>query len=173
MIKTRKKIYLSLLVAVGLALSVMESVMPLPIMIPGAKLGLSNVVILTTIIIFGFRDAFTITLLKSILLMLLSGNVIGMLYSLTAGICSCVMMSFIYEKFNKKKEIFSLIGVSIFGATTHNVIQVSVASFVLNNLKIYSYLPFLLIISLFTGYFVGLASIFISDKLKINLKLIS
>lgn len=169
----RRKIYLSLLVAIGLALSVIETSIPLPIMIPGAKLGLSNIVILTTIVLFGYRDAVIITVLKSLLLMLVSGNVIGMIYSLIAGLGSWFMMSIVYEKFNKDKEIFSLVGVSIIGAAAHNVIQVTVASLVLNNSKIYSYLSFLLIISLFTGYFVGISSMFISDKLKMNLKRIS
>lgn len=169
----RRKIYLSLLVAIGLALSVIETSIPLPIMIPGTKLGLSNIVILTTIVLFGYRDAVIITVLKSLLLMLVSGNVIGMIYSLIAGLGSWFMMSIVYEKFNKDKEIFSLVGVSIIGAAAHNVIQVTVASLVLNNSKIYSYLSFLLIISLFTGYFVGISSMFISDKLKMNLKRIS
>ncbi|NMR96445.1 heptaprenyl diphosphate synthase, partial [Vibrio parahaemolyticus] len=39
--KTNKLIFISLLVSVGLALSVLESSIPLPIPIPGAKLGLS------------------------------------------------------------------------------------------------------------------------------------
>lgn len=173
MLKMRKNIYLSLLVASSLALSVIESMIPLPILIPGAKLGLANIVILTSIFIFGYKEAMKITILKSVLLMLVSGNVIGMMYSLTAGVASCLIMSLVHNMFYKKKKIFSMIGISIFGSITHNIVQVSVAVLVLKNSKIYSYLPFLLIISLFTGYFVGLSSKFITDKLKKNLNEIS
>ena len=67
-------------------------------------------------------------------------------------------------------KIFSLIGVSIIGAVSHNFAQVSVASFVMNNFRIFSYLPFLMLIGLFTGYFVGLASIYIVKNLKKNFR---
>jgi heptaprenyl diphosphate synthase len=69
-------------------------------------------------------------------------------------------------------RFFSLIGVSIIGAASHNFAQVSVAVLMLSNPRIYSYLPFLLIISLFTGYFVGLSSIYIVDNLKKNFRVL-
>ena len=68
--------------------------------------------------------------------------------------------------------IFSLIGVSIIGAASHNFAQVSVAVLMLSNPRIYSYLPFLLVVSLFTGYFVGLSSIYIVDNLKKNFRVL-
>lgn len=49
--KLNKMIFLSILVSIGLALSVLESAIPLPIAVPGARLGLSNMVVLVTIII--------------------------------------------------------------------------------------------------------------------------
>ena len=64
----------------------------------------------------------------------------------------------------------SLIGISEIGSFFHNVGQVLVASFVLGNKMIFAYLPFLLILGLFTGYFVGLASIYITKNLKTHFK---
>ena len=55
--KLKKNIYLSLLVAIGLGLSIIESMLPSLIFIPGAKLGFSNIVTLTTIVLFGFKEA--------------------------------------------------------------------------------------------------------------------
>lgn len=161
--RLNKLIFLSVIVSVGLGLSVLESAIPLPIMIPGAKLGLSNMVVLVTLVVFGFKEGLTVSILKSSVLMLITGSISSFIYSLSGSILSCIAMFIAYKFFSK---IFSLIGVSIIGALFHNFAQVSVASLMMNNLRIYTYLPFLMLISLFTGYFVGLASIYIVDNLR-------
>jgi heptaprenyl diphosphate synthase len=168
--RINKLIFLSLLVSIGLALSVIESAIPLPITVPGAKLGLSNMVILVTLVIFGFKEALVVGMLKSIVLVLVTGSVSSFFYSFSGAVFSCFAMFIVYKYF---MNIFSLIGVSIFGAVAHNIAQVSVASIMMNNSRIYSYLPILLMMSLFTGYFVGLSSIYISDNLKRNLQSLS
>ena len=159
----KKLIFLSLLVSIGLALSIIESMMPVPFIAPGAKLGLSNMVILITLVIFGFKEALTVGILKSIIFTLATGSISSLFYSLSGSLLSCIIIYVIYNKFSKT---FSLIGVSIFGAVAHNTAQVLVASLMMNNFKIFSYLPILLLTSLFTGYFVGLASIYITKNLK-------
>ena len=167
--KTNKMIFISLLVSVGLALSVIESAIPLPIALPGAKLGLSNMVVMVTLVVFGFKEGIKVAMLKSTILMLVTGSITSFFYSLSGAILSCVVMYIFYRYFSK---IFSLIGVSIAGAASHNFAQVSVAVLILNNTRIYSYLPFLLLTSLFTGYFVGLSSIYIVDNLRKNFRII-
>lgn len=165
--KLNKMIFLSLLVSIGLALSVLESTIPLPIPVPGAKLGLSNMVILVTLVLFGFEEGLIVGILKSIVFVLVTGSISSAFYSLSGAILSCIVMYIIYRYFS---SIFSLIGVSIFGAVAHNFAQVTVAVLMMNNVKIYSYLPVLLLISLFTGYFVGLSSIYISKNLENRFK---
>lgn len=163
--RLNKMVFISLLVSIGLALSVLESSIPLPIALPGARLGLSNMVVLVTIVIFGFKDGIKVAMLKSSVLMLVTGSISSFIYSFSGAILSCIIMYIAYKYFSK---VFSLIGVSIFGALAHNFAQVSVASAMLNNIRIYSYLPLLMLLSLFTGYFVGLTSIYIVDNLKKN-----
>lgn len=158
-----KLIFLSVIVSIGLALSVLESAIPLPVMIPGAKLGLSNMVVLITLVVFGFKEGITVSILKSSVLMLITGSVSSFIYSISGAVLSCITMYIGYLYFSKT---FSLIGVSIIGALSHNFAQVSVASYMMNNLRIYTYLPFLMLMSLFTGYFVGLGSIYVIKNLK-------
>ncbi|NLV75427.1 MAG: Gx transporter family protein [Tissierellia bacterium] len=165
----QKLIFLSLLVSIGLALGIIESMMPVPFVAPGAKLGLSNMVILITLALFGFREAMTVGVLKSIVFTLVVGSVSSLFYSLSGSILSCFTMYIVYKYFSKT---FSLIGVSIFGAVAHNFAQVLVASIMMNNIRIFSYLPILLLISLFTGYFVGLTSKFAIKNLKKTFKTI-
>lgn len=167
--RLNKMIFLSILVSVGLALSVLESAIPLPIAIPGARLGLSNMVVLVTLVVFGFKESLVVSGLKSIVLMLVTGSVSGFIYSFSGAILSCIAMYIVYKYFT---EVFSLIGVSIFGALFHNFAQVSVASLMLSNMKIYTYLPFLMLTSIFTGYFVGLSSIYIIRNLQKNFSIL-
>lgn len=164
----KKMIFLSLLVSLGLALSIIESMMPIPFIAPGAKLGLSNIVILITMVLFGFKEALIVGVLKSFTFTLATGSVSSLFYSLSGSILSLFTMYLVYTKFPK---IFSLIGVSIFGAIAHNLAQILVASFMMKNFRIFSYYPILLLTSLFAGYFVGLASIYIVKNLKEHLKL--
>lgn len=159
----KKTIFLSLLVSLGLALSIIESIMPFPFVAPGAKLGLSNMVVLITLVVFGFKESLIVGILKSLVLVLVTGSISSLFYSLSGSILSCITMFLVLNYFS---NVFSLIGVSIFGAVAHNTAQILVASIMMNNFKIFSYLPILLLTSLFTGYFVGLASIFISKSLK-------
>ncbi len=159
----RRYIYLAVLVATALALSILEMSLPLPFIAPGAKLGLSNMVILVTLILFGFKEGFIVAVLKSLVLMLVAGSVSSMLYSMAGSVLSVVVMWFTYRYFS---NIFSLIGVSILGASAHNFAQITVAALITENIKMYSYLPVLIIVGLFTGYFVGISSKYISNHLR-------
>lgn len=159
----RKLIFLSLLVSVGLGLSIIESMIPLPFIAPGAKLGLSNMVILITLVVFDIKSALTVGTLKSITFTLVTGSVTSLFYSLSGAILSCLVMYMVYKYFS---NIFSLIGISIFGAMVHNFAQVLVASLMMNNFRIFSYLPILQLTGLFTGYFVGLSSKYAVNNLK-------
>lgn len=167
--KLNKMIFLSILVSIGLALSVLESAIPLPIAVPGARLGLSNMVVLVTIIIFGFKEGIIVSMLKSMVLVLVTGSISSFIYSFSGAVLSCIVMYLAYKLFS---NIFSLMGVSILGALSHVTAQITVASLMMNNLRIYSYLPFLMLTSIFTGYFVGLSSTYIIKNLKVNFKVL-
>lgn len=161
----KKIVFLSLLVSIGLALNIIESTMPVPFLAPGAKLGLSNMVILTTLVIFGFKEAFFVAVMKSLTFTMATGSFSSLFYSLAGGVLSVIVMGYIYKNF---KNVFSLIGVSIFGAMSHNIAQISVASIIMENIKIFSYLPIMSLVSLFAGYFVGLSSILITRNFRKN-----
>lgn len=162
MTRLHRLIFLSLLISIGLVLSIVESSMPVPFLAPGAKLGLANVVTLITLVILGFRDALIVGILKSITFVLATGSVSSIFYSLTGVIFSTILMYIVYKYFS---NYFSLIGVSIFGAISHNIGQVMIASIMMENIMIFSYLPIMTLISLFTGYFVGLVSVFVDKNL--------
>jgi len=159
--KIQRYIFLSLLTAGALILSIIEGMIPLPYVAPGAKLGLSNIVTMSIIIVFGFKDALLVVIIRCILLMLVATNPITFTYSIVSGIMSAIVMSFGYKYFKK----FSLIGISVLGAMTHNASQVTVAAILFESANLYYYLPVLSFVSIFTGCFVGYTSIFVTENL--------
>lgn len=161
--KTQRYIFLSLLTAAALILSIIEGMIPLPYIAPGAKLGLSNVVILTVVVVFGFKDALLVVIIRSILLMLIATNPITFIYSFVSGIVSTIVMSIGCKYLSK---MFSLIGISVLGAMAHNATQITVAAILFSTVNLYYYLPVLSLVSIFTGCFVGYTAIFITDNLE-------
>ena len=159
--KLQRYIFLSLLTAAALILSIIEGMIPLPYIAPGAKLGLSNIVTMTVIVVFGFKDAMLVVVLRCILLMLVATNPITFIYSIASGVMSTIAMGFGLKYFNK----LSFIGVSVIGAMTHNATQVTVAAIIFGTFNLYYYMPILSLVSIFTGCFVGYTSIFVSDNL--------
>lgn len=165
--KTRKFVLLSLLTALGLAVGFFESFIPLPVMIPGARLGLANIVVLVTIVSFGYKEGLIVAMLKSVLLVLVTGSVSSFIFSFTGTLLSSLGMILAHKFLSKQ---LSLIGISEIGSFLHNLGQVFAAMFVLKNPMIISYFPFLAGLGLFTGYFVGISANFISNNLKTVLK---
>ncbi|EFI42039.1 Gx transporter family protein [Peptoniphilus sp. oral taxon 386] len=165
--KNRKMIFLALLVALGIVIGLFENVIALPVALPGAKLGLSNIVVLVSIVSFGFVEGLIVAFLKSILLIAVTGSVSSFIFSFTGAMLSSFIMILALKYL---KKYVSLIGVSLLGSAFHNIGQVLAASFILKSLAIFSYLPLLLILGIFTGYFVGLSSGYIVENLNSNFK---
>lgn len=156
-----------MLIATGMVVGLFESSIPLPVAIPGARLGLSNIVVLVTITVFGYKEGFTVAILKSLLLVLVTGAVTSFAFSFAGTMLSTCSMILAHKYL---KKYISLIGISEIGSFFHNMGQVLMASLILQNSKIFVYFPVLVLLGLFTGYFVGIASIFVEKNLKKNIK---
>ena len=168
MIRTRKIVIIGLLVGLGLIMHFVETMLPLTAVVPGAKLGLANIVSLIGIVLFGFSGGLQIVLLRIIIGSLLAGTfmTINFYLSLSGGLISFFMMYFVYE-FSKEK--FSLIGISVIGAVTHNIGQIVIAYIIIENAAIFYYLPFLTLLAIPTGISVGLVCFFTVSSLPTSL----
>lgn len=163
--KKHLKIYvnLALFTALSLAISLIESMVPMPVPIPGARLGFSNIIILIAIYFYDYKKALTVSILKSFLLVLITGSVMSFFYSIVGAIFSTSAMYFAIKKLD---DDFSLIGVSEIGAFSHNLGQIIVAIFFMQNIKMFYYFPILVFIGIFTGFFVGLSTSFMIKHLE-------
>lgn len=63
----KKTVILGFLLALSLILSYIESLLPLAVGIPGLKLGLSNLVVVILLYLYGGREALAVNLLRIVL----------------------------------------------------------------------------------------------------------
>lgn len=152
---TKKIINISMLLAISVVLSIIESFMPIfSGLIVGVKLGLANIVIIYALYKYGFKDALYVTLLRVILVGLLRTGLfsITFIFSISGAILSIIMMSLF------KLTKLSIIGVSIIGSISHVLGQILIAIIILNIPNLVYYLPYLLIFSCITGTIIGIIS---------------
>lgn len=160
---TNKMILLSVMLSFSLIIHYIENMMPSINMIaPGAKLGLSNIINLSLLYIFGFNEAFTVLFTRIFLASTFYGGMSTFLYSISGGICSIIAMT-IMKKINFKSV--SVVGISVVGSFFFNIGQLLTASFMISNGKIFYYLPYMSIISIATGMFVGITSNYLINHL--------
>ena len=149
-----KKIpYYGLFAALAILMGYVEMMIPVPIPIPGVKLGLANVIIIIMMYFMDTKSAFFVSLIRVLLSGLLFAGFAGLLYSLAGAMCSFAVMALL-----KKTGKFSIVGVSLAGGVFHNVGQVAVAAMVVENVKMMYYLPFLLVSGVGTGILIGIVA---------------
>ena len=165
--KTKKTTFLGLMVSYSLVLYIIETYIPNPLitLFPGAKLGLSNIITLVSLITLGIKDTCVILTVRIILSSIFAGPISYLLFSIAGAYLSLICMYI-----SSKMKGISLIGVSIIGAIGHNVGQLLVASLIVENINMLGYLPFMFITSLITGVFVGIVSMYCCNKLAIYSK---
>lgn len=148
--KTRKIALYGLMVALAFIFSYVESLLPV-VGIPGIKLGLANLVVLTTLVLLSPRDALVISLIRIVLVGFTFGSPASMLYSLAGGLVSLGVMVLC-----RRTEKLSILGVSVAGGVSHNLAQLAVAAAVLRTPQIVWYLPMLLLSGVITGALIGI-----------------
>lgn len=168
MSRTKKLILLSVLISQALVLNLIERAIPVPIPVPGVKLGLANVISLFTIIVFGLKETILVVILRTLLGSFFAGGISSFFYSLAGGFLSAVIMSYMYLNW---KDLFNVPTISVVGAIFHNIGQIIVASIVLSNIYLFYYLPILLISGVITGVIIGFTVQFSISPLKRILKI--
>ena len=154
MTPTKKLAVIAMLVAQASVLHFLESLLPNPIPVPGVKLGLANIITLLALLVFDFKTAMQITVLRTILGSLLSGTLFGVGFFMSfsgAIVSTCMMAILIY--FSRGSGIMAI---SVVGAAAHNLGQLVMAALILQFAGIIYYLPFMLLFSVPTGIITGL-----------------
>ena len=145
--------YLGVFLALALICSYVESLIPFYFGIPGVKLGLTNIVVVLMLYCVGTKEAFAISMLRIVLAGFLFGNLFSILYSLAGG-----MFSFLVMYLLKRTGKLGVLPVSVAGGMSHNIGQIAVAAFVVENINIFYYLPVLFVAGIVTGLLIGVAA---------------
>ena len=150
--KARQVSFCAVLIALALALSYTERLLPLQLLIPlpGIKLGLANIVSLVILYLMKTRYAWIVMGCRCVLGAIFGGGITGLLFSMCGGILSLCTMSIA-----RKQKLFSIYGVSILGAAAHNIGQILAAMVLMDSMFVGAYLPYLLLVSLVTGFITG------------------
>ena len=164
MSRNQKLALLSILCAQAVVISLFERQLPSPFMIvPGAKIGLANVVTLIALSTLSAKDTIKIIGVRLVLTALLTGTMSILFYG-TGGALLSFLSMYIANKFFRK--YISLIGISVIGGFMHNLGQLLVVAFVARTWTVLLYLPLLSIAGIIAGVLVGLLAIYLLNHLE-------
>ena len=159
-LRTKKLALSAIIAALAMILSYVEAMVPMPVPIPGIKLGLANLVILLAIYRLGFKYALAINCIRIFVTGLLFTGVFGILYSLAGGLLSLLVMYLLY-----RTEIFSMVGVSMAGGVAHNLGQLLTACLIMSNIRLMSYFAVLLFAGIGSGILMGIVAWLVCQRL--------
>ena len=158
---------ISLWVAMASVLQISESLIPHPI--PGIRFGFANIVTLIILVNYTFSIALKVAILRTIISSFMMGTFMSpaFLLSFSAALISTLAMGALYRISTKYNQFyFSLVGISVLGAFTHNVAQLILAYFLLiKHAGIFILLPWLSIGAVVMGLISGLIAMKTTEKL--------
>lgn len=151
--RNRKIVHMAMLITLGLLLFLFESLIPRPL--PWAKPGFSQIATLIALYLWGWREAVVLVTARICLAALVAGGLAGPAFwiALPSAIAAALMMA---AWRSAAGDRFSILGISVVGALTHNVIQLFMAYVLLvRHSHIFYLFPLLWLPALFTGLIVG------------------
>gem|GEM_PF-674853 len=123
-----KMINLAVLVTFAVVIHTVEAALPLPMPVPGVRLGLANMITLLTLSLYGVRSGLVVAVLRTVLGSLIGGTFLGFGFwlGLSGGLLSTAVMALALGA--AKRGYLTLISVSVLGAAAHNIAQITVAA---------------------------------------------
>lgn len=148
--RVKKVANYGVLVTLALVASYVETLIPISLGVPGAKIGLANLITIVALFLMGWKDAFAISIIRIVLAGFLFGNLFAIFYSLAGALLSLLIMMLL------KKLEFGTVAVSCAGGVAHNIGQISFAALLVENSRLFYYLPVLLIAGVLAGIVIGI-----------------
>lgn len=144
---------LGLLTGAALALYIFEQWVPRPL--PWMRPGLANLAVLLALLVQGPAAALAVQLTKWLVGSLLTGSLGGPAFVIAgvAGSGSWAAMSLTRRWAGR---LFGPLGLSLIGATAHQLLQLATAGLFVHQLGLLFLLPLALLSALFSGAFIGL-----------------
>ena len=134
---------------------------PLPVSVPGVKIGLSNICVMTALYTLGGLYALAVSLIKALVCGMLFWGAQGALFAVFGSIFSLGAMILL-----KKYGSFSVVGVSAIGAVFHNLGQLLAFFIFSGSFSFFYYMSFLGLSALIMGTLTGIISKEVIKRLK-------
>lgn len=162
---TKRMMHITMLVAISILFHLIESMIPVPVPIPGFKLGLANIVGLIALYLYDAKIMIGVNLLRVFLASLMRGMIFapGFWLSLTG-----VILSSCAAIIAKKYSPMTIFGVSVASSAFHVIGQVIAVTFLYNQFLMGALLPVLLLLSIPTGIFTGYLAKQVLERLKVE-----
>lgn len=161
-LETKRFVYLALLCAVAIALSVFESIFIGPFMFGVIKIGLANIAALLALKLLGIKETVIVNLMRVVISSLLMGSFLGSSFWISlGGVCISTITLIITHKLNT-----SLIFTAILSAIAHSVGQVVIVAIFYMQARIALILPYLLLFSIPTGILTGVVATLVLKRIK-------
>ncbi len=162
--RSQDRYRIAVLAAYALALSGFESLIPTPIR--WLRLGLANIITLAALILYGFRTAISVTLIRVILASLFMGTFLGPAFILSfgGGVSSIAAMGLVHRL---SRKMFGPVGLSLIGALFHKHAQLALAYllFIQRIEAVLLITPILVLLGTFTGVANGVISGLLIEKI--------
>ncbi len=149
----KKNALCAMLCAVSAVLSTLESALPLPVFfVPGCRLGLSNLAVITAIPLVGAAGSLSVVGVKALLIFVTRGVTAGIM-SLCGGLLSLAVMLFLFWLAR-----FGFVGVSVASAAAHNTAQLAAAGLLMGDMRVFSFWWLYLLLSIVAGALTGVSA---------------
>ena len=160
-LNTKRIALAGLFLALALIVSLIESYLPpiIPVL-PYAKIGLGNVVLLACFLCLGVWEGYIVLVLRCVLTAVFAGNYVALMWSLPSAFVAYTAMVLLY-----KTRHFSVVGTSMVGGILHNFVQICVACAVIGK-SVFAYLPYMMLAGALAGFATGTICYFVCKTLK-------
>lgn len=149
-LNTKKLAYLALLAACAIIMGYVEAILPLDLGVPGVKPGLCNIFILITLILFSWKEALMVSVVRILAVGFMFGNLFSISYSIAGTLFAVFIMSLLIHVGRS-----GLVGISASGGAMHGIGQMLVAKLILPALPFTGYTSVLILSGVVTGTVTG------------------
>jgi len=152
---------LGFFLALSLIVSILESLLPpiIPVL-PYAKIGFTNIVLLACFLMLGTVDGFIVLILRCLFSAIYAGNISSLIWAFPAALVAYIVMILLF-----KCKIFSTVGLSMAGGIIHNVVQILVSIIILGPSVAY-YLPYMMLAGSLAGLVTGIVCHIFVERFK-------
>lgn len=151
--RVQKLTLFAMLCALAIVFHYVESMVVIPLPVPGFRLGLANILSLIALYYFDARALFTIGIVRVLFASLLSGMLFATSFWLSL---SGMLLSALAMTIARRCSCFSIYGVSVLGSAAHCVAQVMVVTWIYQQFFMQALLPILVALSIPTGLLIAM-----------------